>query len=140
MLPIVVIASLMKLGACSISGTPDIDPTTEEEFLQIRYEPADLAISWEAYKAEHARQVEKRKVIQLRMFRDRLLQKSDWVMTQDVFDTLENKAEWVAYRQALRDLPSTLTEYVWNSGHEGLDFTRMNIPVAPPVTRKPATS
>jgi hypothetical protein len=38
---------------------------------------------------------------------DRLLQESDWAMLPDV--TLQNKAEWEAYRVALRNIRSNLT-------------------------------
>jgi hypothetical protein len=42
-------------------------------------------------------------LIQLRIKRDARLQKSDWTQTNDI--GLENEEEWLAYRQALRDLP-----------------------------------
>ena len=46
----------------------------------------------------------------LRLLRDYLLKSTDWTQVGDV--TLENGDEWVAYRQALRDLPSLETP-VW---------------------------
>jgi len=49
-------------------------------------------------------------LIQLRRKRDALLQKCDWTQTNDI--GLENEEEWVAYRQALRDLPSLETP-IW---------------------------
>ena len=42
-------------------------------------------------------------LIQLRIKRDARLQKCDWTQTNDI--GLENEEEWLAYRQALRDLP-----------------------------------
>lgn len=41
----------------------------------------------------------------LRAERDRLLRDSDWAMLPDAPLTAEQRAEWAAYRQALRDLP-----------------------------------
>ena len=41
---------------------------------------------------------------QLRSTRDYLLRTTDWTQVSDI--TLENWEEWVAYRQALRDLPA----------------------------------
>ena len=41
----------------------------------------------------------------MRRERTRLLQQTDWTQKRDV--TLANDAEWAAYRQALRDLPSS---------------------------------
>ena len=40
----------------------------------------------------------------LRVKRNELLRDTDWTQTNDL--GLENEEEWVAYRQALRDLPS----------------------------------
>lgn len=45
--------------------------------------------------------VDTRPIIQRR---NKLLSQSDWTQMPDV--TLENKASWAAYRQALRDLPA----------------------------------
>jgi hypothetical protein len=45
-------------------------------------------------------------VERMRLHRDRLLAASDWAMTPDA---PTDKAEWVAYRQALRDFPSAWT-------------------------------
>jgi chromosome segregation ATPase len=49
-------------------------------------------------------------LIQLRIKRDARLQKSDWTQTNDI--GLKNEEEWLAYRQALRDLPSLETP-IW---------------------------
>ena len=48
--------------------------------------------------------------IMLRSRRDNLLTNSDWTQLSDV--TLDNskKAEWVTYRQTLRDLPSNTSD------------------------------
>lgn len=44
----------------------------------------------------------------LRSLRDELLSRSDWTQIPDC--TIANKEEWAAYRQVLRDLPSTVTD------------------------------
>jgi hypothetical protein len=41
--------------------------------------------------------------------RNQLLKLSDWVETSSMSD--EKKEEWRVYRQALRDLPETITDY-----------------------------
>lgn len=43
----------------------------------------------------------------IRGHRDKLLECSDWTQMPDVPLTPEKKAEWTAYRQALRDFPET---------------------------------
>lgn len=47
--------------------------------------------------------------VRLRMFRDTLLAASDWTQLDDNQLSATKKAEWAAYRQALRDLPATAT-------------------------------
>jgi hypothetical protein len=46
----------------------------------------------------------------LRLQRDALLAESDWTQLDSSPLTAEKKAEWETYRQALRNLPSTIGE------------------------------
>jgi hypothetical protein len=48
---------------------------------------------------------------ELRIERNQKLAETDWTQTNDI--RLENEEEWVAYRQALRDLPSLETP-IWS--------------------------
>ena len=51
-----------------------------------------------------------------RKTRDQLLSESDWSMISDVPMISEDKDKWIAYRAALRDVPSQNgfpTEIVW---------------------------
>ena len=45
----------------------------------------------------------------MRQIRHFLLVESDWTQTEDAPLSPEKKAEWKAYRQSLRDFPSTWT-------------------------------
>lgn len=49
---------------------------------------------------------------ELRAQRNELLSKSDWTQVSDSPLTDAKKTEWATYRQALRDLPSTTTDFV----------------------------
>jgi hypothetical protein len=62
---------------------------TEEEWRQVR-----IGAAW----------------MMLRRERKNLLSDSDWTQGRDSPLTTEKQDEWVAYRQALRDLPSTVTD------------------------------
>jgi uncharacterized protein YjiS (DUF1127 family) len=62
---------------------------TEEEWRQVR-----VGAAW----------------IMLRRERKNLLSDSDWTQGIDSPLSSEKKAEWLSYRQALRDLPSTVTD------------------------------
>ena len=46
----------------------------------------------------------------IRTNRDRLIQETDWTQTIDCPLSDETKAEFVAYRQALRDIPQTYND------------------------------
>ena len=49
-----------------------------------------------------------KRLIDVRVTRNNLLQISDWTQSRDV--TLSNDADWKTYRQALRDLPATTSD------------------------------
>ncbi len=46
----------------------------------------------------------------IRANRDRLIQETDWTQTLDCPLSDEKKAEFLAYRQALRDIPQTYSD------------------------------
>jgi len=48
--------------------------------------------------------------VDLRDRRDKLLSESDWTQGNDSPLSPEKKEEWTVYRQALRDLPNTVTD------------------------------
>lgn len=107
------------------------DPTTEEEFQKIQYEPSSLQISWSDYKIAYEAQKKKVGDIQLRRYRNMLLSNCDWIMTSDVFSKIQNKEEWITYRQALRDLPDNVTSYEWRD--DRIDISKISLPTKPSV-------
>jgi len=66
-------------------------------------------------------------MILLREERDKRLLESDWTQNPDVPDA--TKTKWQAYRQSLRDLPST-SDPKLNSGYH-LDLTSVTWPTKP---------
>ena len=64
-------------------------------------------------KEEFIKKVNERNVYyqnqELRRKRDKLLIESDWTQSKDL--TLTNDEEWIKYRQELRDLPQTTTDF-----------------------------
>jgi hypothetical protein len=126
---------LHALGAVHVRNVIEgTDPTNEEEFLKIEY-VSPTPITWEQYCKARPDVERNRGLKRLRYERTLRLQKCDWVMTLDNIDTLANKQEWIAYRQALRDLPNNPPAFVWKNGEP--DFSKMNMPVEPPVIRIP---
>lgn len=129
---------LLGLGAYEVPILDDVeDPQTKEEFELLTYKSA-VPITWEEYKTKYDEILMKTVVKKIRAERNIRLARTDWIMTVDNIDTLSNKNDWVAYRQALRDLPDNPPPLVWK-GPE-LDFSKMDMPVEPPVIRIPKQS
>jgi hypothetical protein len=124
---------LHSLGATKVFDVNVVsDPKTEEEFNAIRYE-SETPITWEQYQERYPSIELKFGTKQLRYVRNILLSDTDWVMTTDVFQSLTNKEEWIAYRQALRDLPENPPVFKWKEAR--IDIDNMDMPVKPPILR-----
>lgn len=68
--------------------------------------PEGCSITTEEFKTRFNELEQEYSIYRLRQERNILLKDSDWSMMSDLI--LENKAEWITYRQALRDMPETL--------------------------------
>lgn len=104
------------------------DPESEDDFLQLDYE-SDVRYTWIQY-------IESREIVKqnhglslLRLYRNKNLADSDWIMTLDNVERISNIQEWKDYRQSLRDLPQQTIEFIWKDN--GLDFINMNLPIKP---------
>jgi len=62
----------------------------------------------ESLTADEIQSAKDSAMAQIRGQRNQLLKECDWTQIADC--TIPKKAEWATYRQALRDLPSTITE------------------------------
>lgn len=125
---------LINLGATRVFKVDQFkDPLTEEEFNLLEYE-SPASISWEQYQQKYPEIEQKLGDRYLRAHRDILLQKTDWVMTVDIFQSLKNKEEWVSYRQALRDITKNPPPFKWKEGGV-LDVSNMSLPLQPKVIR-----
>jgi hypothetical protein len=123
---------LHNLGATQVFKVEEYeDPKTEEEFNLLEYESRNK-ITWKQYQEKYP-EIEKTVGLHcLRAHRNRLLTKSDWIMTVDSFESLKNKDEWVAYRKALRDITINPPPFVWKGSD--LDVQKM-FPEEPKVIR-----
>lgn len=126
---------LQYLGATEVVNiTENNDPTTESEFSALCFK-STVPITWEMYQSAYPIVEQTIGIKLLRIERSRLLSKTDWIMTVDNAESLANKNDWVAYRQALRDLPENPPLFVWNGPQ--LNFSQMNMPIEPPIIRIP---
>jgi hypothetical protein len=123
---------LHVLGATQVFKVNEVeDPSTEEEFNLLQYE-SPVPITWQQYQEKYSEIERYFGIRYLRVQRDRLLKKTDWIMTVDNFQTLANKDEWISYRQMLRDLPANPPPFKWKNGD--LDIEQM-IPAEPSIIR-----
>jgi hypothetical protein len=129
------VAVLRYLGATQvhIDFMEESDPTNEEEFAKIRYD-CEKRITWNEYLEGLENYKKYRFLKEIREKRNHLLKNSDWIMTVDSFETLQNKEEWKDYRKQLRDLPSTNIQLVFENGRPVIDNSIF--PIQPQVIRQ----
>lgn len=127
------IAAMLRLGAKNLAVSKPIIESESDFKTYLRWE-SDEEITWSKFQQVNSiieRDVGLRKV---RKERDRLLAECDWVVST-IDNGVANKDEWVAYRQALRDLPSQQFPIVWLDVGK-LDMSQVPFPKAPAIIRK----
>ena len=83
----------------------EITPESLAEYGYVEYTETPFIIE------ETAELTQEEKIeLWVRRVRDVLLKDSDWTQVADVSLTAEQKAAWLTYRQALRDLTTTLAD------------------------------
>lgn len=132
---------LRKLGVTSTICCVGMntDPQTEDELYECyKFEQPTPPITWESYWNMRKQIMHQHGLMHIRNYRNKELVQTDWVETPYNQSTIANLDEWLTYRQTLRDLPNTITEFIWKlDGLPALDLTSMNIPIRPRVIRRP---
>tara|TARA_R110002126_G_scaffold275514_1_gene420878 strand:+ start:531 stop:980 length:450 start_codon:yes stop_codon:yes gene_type:complete len=90
-------------------------------------EPSDFGITWSQITSAIGNGGAVSLAI-LRKQRNQLLVDTDWTQSTDNGLTDSKKAEWVTYRQALRDLPSSATPTL---SDDGLSISNVTFPTQP---------
>lgn len=93
---------------------------TTEEFGEVTQTVVLDEVADAQRVADEAQVAQEAKVAKMRSERDILLKETDFTQLSDAPITAEKKAEFATYRQALRDLPSTI-----------LDINNFNFPTKP---------
>jgi hypothetical protein len=128
--------ALYSLGATQVYALKQVnDPTTEEEFKEMEYDSPN-PISWQDYLVAVEPVKQRIGVEKIRIYRNKLLTETDWIMTTDNTNSIQNIQEWINYRQTLRDLPSNPPIFVWKNGE--LDISQMTLPERPQIIRNPS--
>lgn len=127
--------TLIYLGATEILNANEVnDPTNEEEFKLIDF-VAPTVITWEDYQNGVAPALNNQGMKLIRYERSVRLQKSDYVMTVDFFNSLRNRDDWTNYRQALRDFPEKVKTIVWIVPGQRIDWDATGFPKQPPIIK-----
>jgi hypothetical protein len=95
------------------------EPQSMEDLIQrVIFEMPTPPFTWEEYCAKRDEVRLSRALMYIRIQREKELIATDWVETSRNQETLANLDEWLAYRQALRDVPNnlTLSDITWNHG------------------------
>ena len=82
---------------------------------------------WETFKAKYDEILSTFPMGELRIVRNEKLAETDWSQSPDVPSTTKNK--WLAYRQALRDLPASANPTLDEDGF--LDHSSVTWPTEP---------
>ena len=92
-------------------------------------------ISWQDYLVAVEAVKQRMGIEKIRIYRNKYLTETDWVMTTDNTNTIQNIQEWINYRQTLRDLTSNPPLFVWKN--DELDISQMILPERPQIIRNP---
>ena len=106
------IASLALLDLCGV----DFPKKPEYTYEDIQFPDGYTKPSKEVFEAKLQEIVRERNWKKLREERNRRLAEVDWVFSGDYRIDIEIYQEWILYRKALRDLPSTTedpTNPIW---------------------------
>lgn len=99
---------------------------------------SDEEITWTTFQEMNSIVAHEAGLRKVRKQRDRLLAESDWIVST-VDNGVANKEEWIAYRQALRDLPQQAFHIVW-VGIAKIDMSSVPFPTKPQVIRSTNSS
>lgn len=142
-MPLVLLTlSRFGVGSIGIIGENRNPQSMNELIENYRFDMPETPFTWEEYCTmrdkvylEHGRR-------EVRRLRDIELSQTDWIELPSNRETLANLDSWLEYRQALRDIPDSLTlsEISWefNPGCSAkLIFSRFDNLKRPKVLRKP---
>jgi len=110
---------LHKFGIFSVGCKEMCEPQSMQELTEkYVFEMPTPPFTWEEYCVKRGEVHLSRAILYIRIKREKELTATDWVETPRNQETLANLDEWLAYRQALRDIPNTLTlsDVTWNNG------------------------
>jgi len=118
---------LAENNAKKITLFKDHDRLTQKLIECAAYDDGEFVslVQVQSMTAEEIQAAKNSAMANIRATRNQLLNVCDW--TQAVDCTIAKKAEWATYRQALRDLPSSITEpRTFNAWPNNPDYVPMN--------------
>jgi hypothetical protein len=130
---------LSQYGMCLVESAPE--PTYDKRTQRIAQKDlpdfidGKWVVEWSVFQKEQE-QINKETETQaetIRSQRNDLLAKCDWTVLVDSPLTEEKRAEWITYRQALRDI-SDLPDFPWVDLPNNPDYANSNLENITPET------
>ena len=114
---------------CTIYPHLAVEMQNPSDFFTLKVQNADATVDKALLDAwiEQKNEIEPIKL--LRKERDRRLQEVDWIVSRAYSSAQPVPTEWATYMQALRDLPSTSTPTLNETGQ--LDLSSVDWPIKP---------
>ena len=96
---------------------------------QFSTDPNDFGVTWTQIKNKMTEMDNAAPAAALRAQRDQYLKETDWVVTKAMENGTSVPTNWKTYRQALRDLPASITPKLDANGN--LDHSSISWPTKP---------
>jgi hypothetical protein len=136
---------LNQFGITSIGirGVNAIPQSMDELTNNYDFQQNDPPFTWEEFCAKREEVQLAYALREIRSQRTRELNETDWVELPYNRNRLTNLEDWLTYRQALRDIPNTITasDIVWNitsTSHSTFKCEKFDRLTRPPIVRNSA--
>jgi hypothetical protein len=104
---------ITSLGIRGLNANPQ---SMDELIENYNFQQTEPPFTWEEFCAKRDEVQLTYALQEIRSRRTKELNETDWIELPYNRERIENLEEWLTYRQALRDIPSTITssDIVWN--------------------------
>jgi hypothetical protein len=129
---------IASLGIRGLNANPQ---SMDELIENYDFQQTEPPFTWEEFCAKRDEVQLTHALQEIRSRRTKELNETDWIELPYNSERIENLEEWLTYRQALRDIPSTITssDIVWNissTSHSTFKCEKFNNLTRPLILRK----
>ena len=129
---------ITSLGIRGLNSNPQ---SMDELIENYDFQQTDPPFTWEEFCSKRDEVQLTYALQEIRSRRTKELNETDWIELPYNRERIENLEEWLTYRQALRDIPSTITssDIVWSissTSHSTFKCEKFNNLTRPLILRK----